>query len=217
MHVNITQVRQHPPARAQGKVLGVSPESAAMKSRSRTVPSAAPGPLNAKRRASVSCSCSLSPLSARSLLALLEECNPGPSKGRAAYSPRKLRNCLKWVAETCPGVPAPALRPLRQQASRQTARDAPDQRGNRVTGAYELDVGLLDDADLLRVDRECHREATRRLLRAGGHKVQRVVEGVTPVSPRRRGGAQLLGLRRPLCCSSKQQPSASDDSAMTLA
>ena len=75
-----TQVRQHPPARAQGKVLGVSPESAAMKSCSRTVPSAAPGPLNAKSRASVSCSCSLSPLSTRTLLALLEECSPGPSR-----------------------------------------------------------------------------------------------------------------------------------------
>ena len=101
-----------------------------------------------------------------------------------------------------------------QQASRQTARDAPDQRGNRVTGAYELDVGLLDDADLLRVDGECHREATRRLLRAGGHKVQRVVEGVTPVSPRRRGGAQLLGLRRPLRCS---RTAPSDDSVATVA
>ena len=76
-----------------------------------------------------------------------------------------------------------------------------EQRGNRVTGAYELDVGLLDDADLLRVDGECHGEATRRLLRAGGYKLQAVVEGVTPLSPRRRGGAQLLGLRRPLCCS----------------
>ena len=60
----------------------MSPESAAMKSCSRTVPSAAPGPLNAKSRASVSCSCSLSPLSARTLLALLEECNPGASNNR---------------------------------------------------------------------------------------------------------------------------------------
>ena len=76
----------------------------------------------------------------------------------------------------------------------------------RVKGAYELDVGLLDDADLLRVDGECHGEATRCLLRAGRHKLQRVVEGVTPISPRRRGGAQLLGLRRPLRCSSSNPP-----------
>ena len=74
----------------------------------------------------------------------------------------------------------------------------------RVTGAYELDVGLLDDADLLRVDGECHGEATRRLLRAGRHELQAVVEGVTPISPRRRGGARLLGLRRPLRCSSSK-------------
>ena len=85
MHVNIHTVHHRATGQAQGKVLGVSPESAAMKSRSRTVPSAAPGPLNAKRRASVSCSCSLSPLSARSLLALLEECNPDPSNHRASY------------------------------------------------------------------------------------------------------------------------------------
>ena len=37
---------------------------------------------------------------------------PRSQQNRAAYSPRKLRNCLKLPAETCPGVPAPALRPL---------------------------------------------------------------------------------------------------------